>query len=101
MPKTKIIYSKRGAMQMQKSTAQGNFTPATMLNARKRIGSTVYVKNVYLKEDAVESMQDKILRLVKNDCESTKKTKNGLNCSQKNDIMEVLQTERLPERSSV
>jgi hypothetical protein len=79
-------------MQMQKSTAaQGNFTPAAMLNARKRIGSTVYVKKVYLKNDAGESMQDKIIRMVKHE----------LNCSQKNDIIEVLRTERLPERSSV
>jgi hypothetical protein len=79
-------------MQMQKSIAmQGNFSPATMLNTRKRIGSTVYVKNVYLKNDAGESMQDKIIRMVKNE----------LNCSQKSDIIEVLRTERLPERSSV
>ena len=57
----------------------------------KRIGSTVYRVGVYFKPDAKETMEDKIIRLVKNEW----------NCSQKNGIMEVLQTERLPERSSV
>ena len=57
----------------------------------KRIDSTVYKVGIYFKEDAKETMTDKILRLAKNEW----------NCSQKNDIMGVLQTERLPERSSV
>ena len=57
----------------------------------KRIGSTVYNVGIYFKQDAKETMEDKIFRLVKNE----------LNCSQKNGIMVTLQTERLPERSSV
>ena len=57
----------------------------------KRIGSTVYNVGIYFKQDAKETMEDKIFRLVKNE----------LNCSQKNGIMVTLQTERMPERSSV
>jgi len=57
----------------------------------KRIGSTVYNVGVYFKQDAKETMEDKILRLIRNDS----------NYSQNNGIMESLQTERLPERSSV
>ena len=57
----------------------------------KRLGSTVYEVNVYFNQDAKEKMEDKILRLIKNDYDY----------SQNNGIMEVLQTERLPERSSI
>jgi c-di-AMP phosphodiesterase-like protein len=57
----------------------------------KRIGSTIYNVGVYFKQDAKETIEDKILRLVRND----------FNCSQKNGTMVVLQTERLPERSSI
>ena len=57
----------------------------------KRIGSTVYKVGIYFKQDAKETMEDKIIRLVKNEW----------NCSQNYGIMGVLQTERLPERSSV
>ena len=57
----------------------------------KRIGSTVYKVGIYFKQDAKETMEDKIIRLVKNEW----------NCSQNYGIMKVLQTERLPERSSV
>jgi len=36
-------------------------------NMRKRIGSTVYEVNVFFKQEAKETINDKILRLVKND----------------------------------
>ena len=61
------------------------------LTLRKRIGSTVYVTKLYVKNDAAETMDDKILRLIKND----------LHYTQKNDIMALPQTGRLPERSSI
>ena len=57
----------------------------------KRIGSTVYNVGLYFNENATETMEDKILRLIKNEW----------NCSQKNGIIELPQTGRLPERSSV
>ena len=44
-------------MQTVKTTAP--------LKMRKRIGSTVYVTNVYFKNDAAETMNDKIMRLLK------------------------------------
>ena len=57
----------------------------------KRLGSTVYEVNVYFNQDAKEGMEDKILRLIRND----------LNYSQKNGTMAVSQMNRLPERSSL
>ena len=57
----------------------------------KRIGSTVYNVGLYFNENATETMEDKILLLIKNEW----------NCSQKYGIIELPQTGRLPERSSV
>ena len=57
----------------------------------KRLGSTVYEVNVYFNQDAKEGMEDKILRLIKNE----------YNYSQRNGIMELPQMNRLPERSSL
>jgi len=34
------------------------------LTLRKRIGSTVYVTKLYVRNDAAETMDDKILRLI-------------------------------------
>ena len=66
-----------------------NYTNATTL--RKRIGSAVYVTQLYVKNDAAaESVQDKIIRLIKNE----------LNCSQKIGIIKPLQAGWLSERSS-
>ena len=53
---------------------------------RKRIGSTVYVTKVHVKNDAAETMDDKILRLIRNEWIY----------SQKNATMDLPQTERLP-----
>ena len=60
------------------------------ITLRKRIGSTVYVIKLYVRNDAAETMDEKILRLIKND----------LNYSSKNDIIGIPQTGQLPERSS-
>jgi hypothetical protein len=60
------------------------------LTLRKRIGSTVYVTKLYVKNDAAETMDDKILRIIRNEW----------NCSQKNGTIGLPQTGRLPERSS-
>jgi len=61
------------------------------LRLRKRIGSTVYLTNLYFINSAAETMTDKILRLVKND----------LHFASENAIISLPQTGRLPERSSV
>jgi hypothetical protein len=57
----------------------------------KRIGSTVYQVGLYFNEEAKETMDEKILRLIKND----------LNFSSKHGIIGIPQTGRLPERSSL
>jgi len=69
---------------MQNNTNQAKIT------FRKRIGSTVYVTKLYFKNDAAETMDEKILRLIRND----------LNFPSKNDTIGLPQTGRLSERSS-
>ena len=53
-----------------KSTAaetRGAIAHAEPINMRKRIGSTVYEVRVYFNQDAKETMDDKILRLIHNE----------------------------------
>jgi len=57
----------------------------------KKIGSTFYKVNIYYNNTNQESLENKILRLIKND----------LNFSQKNATIESLQAGFLPERSSL
>ena len=71
-------------------TTQGGNAAAEPVKLRTRIGSTVYLTNLYFKNSAAETMTDKILRLVKND----------LNFTSKNVTIGLPQTGRLPERSS-
>ena len=79
-------------MKQTKNTTEADICvsvkPITM---RKRIGSTMYNVGVYFNQNATETMDDKILRLIKND----------LNCPQGNGIIGMPQTGWLPERSSV
>ena len=44
---------------MQKNTNQAKLT------LRKRIGSTVYITKLYVRNDAAETMDEKILRLIR------------------------------------
>ena len=69
---------------------RNSFVHAGPLDVRKRIGSTVYYVKVYVKNCAAETVEDKILRLVKND----------LNLAPSLAKMDTPQTGRLPERSS-
>jgi len=55
------------ATQKTVATAQDNHASAEPLNMRKRIGSTVYEVNVYFNQDAKETMNDKIMRLIRNE----------------------------------
>jgi len=52
------------------ATTQGRNTTVEPYKFRKRIGSTVYVTNVYFKNDAVETMDDIIMRLIRNEARS-------------------------------
>ena len=47
-------------------------SPQEPCRCRKRIGSTVYEVNVYFNQDAKETMNDKIMRLVRNDAQNGK-----------------------------
>jgi hypothetical protein len=60
------------------------------IQMRKRIGSTVYLINAYLKNDTAETMDAKIIRLIRNELKTPPEFAK----------MKVLQTGRLPKRSS-
>ena len=79
--------ARKGAATMPKE--------AEPLRLRKRIGSTVYTVNAYFATHTKETMQDKILRLARN---------NGLDFQSdasagRQDNAEPMRTGRLPERS--
>ncbi len=71
-------------------TAREKIIPAEPPMTRMRIGSTVYEVRVYFNQDAKERMEDKVMRLVRND----------LNTAAADGNMSLPQTGRLPERSS-
>jgi len=74
---------------MQKTaTIQSGFTYVKALNTQTRIGSTVYEVAVYLNENATQTVEEKLLRLVKND----------LILAPKNGTIEIPQTGQLLER---
>lgn len=52
------------------ATTHGRSAHAEPLNMRKRIGSTVYEVRVHFNQDAKETMNDKILRLIRNEAEA-------------------------------
>jgi len=68
----------------------GGFVHAAQLDTQKRIGSTVYEIEVYVKNDAAETIEEKIMRLVRND----------LNPTPSHAMIDMPQTSRLPERGS-
>ena len=69
---------------------QGGSAFAEPINMRKRIGSTVYEVRIHFNQDAKETVEEKILRLMKND----------LHLSAEPVKMELPQIGRLSERSS-
>jgi hypothetical protein len=52
---------------------QGQTAHAEPITMRKRIGSTLYRVNIHFSESSTETMDDKILRLIKRDIESGKR----------------------------
>jgi hypothetical protein len=67
------------------------FVRAEPLNMRKRIGSTLYEVEVYVKKTSGETADEKIMRLIRND----------LNLTVGHGKMGLPQTDRLPERGSL
>jgi hypothetical protein len=67
--------------------AQGDYARAETLNTHRRIGSTVYEIEVYVKKSTGETIDEKIARLVKND----------LNLAPRHGSLCLPQTNRLPE----
>lgn len=51
---------------------QGGNAHAESLNMRKRIGSTVYEVRIHFNQDAKETMNDKLLRLIRSEAISVK-----------------------------
>ena len=76
------------AVAVTRGDCTAHAEPATM---HKRIGSTVYEVHTHFNPDAKETMDEKILRLIRND----------LNKPPWDAKMTLPQTGRLPERSSV
>jgi len=83
-------------MQTAKTTitavaeTQDGFVHAEPLNVCRRIGSTTYEVEVFVKKDTGETVEDKIMRLIRND----------LNLPPSHVKLNMPQTVRLPERSS-
>jgi hypothetical protein len=66
------------------------FAQTEPVTLKKRIGSTVYEVRSYFNPAATETIEEKILRIIKSD----------LTGWQNRAILRVSQTARLPERSS-
>ena len=66
-------FNERGPGDMQTATQTNQAVAGTLgdnavaepLELRKRIGSTVYVTNIYFNNDAAETMDDMILRMIR------------------------------------
>ena len=79
------------------------------INARsgrfyQRIGSTLYSVNVHFKEESRETLEEKILRLIKRDLEfgpNREFSKNDLRNPEKSAIMNLPQADWLPERGVI
>jgi hypothetical protein len=59
-------------MNTLKSPTEKNPLPLEPYRFTKRLGSTVYEVNVYLNQDAKETMNDKIMRLIRNEAQNEK-----------------------------
>ncbi|MDR2559038.1 MAG: transposon-encoded TnpW family protein [Oscillospiraceae bacterium] len=68
-----------------------NYSKTEPITTRKRIGSTIYEVRSYFNPAAVETVEEKLLRIIRND----------LQFISNRAIMKLSQTAGLPERSSV
>ena len=85
-----ILISSQYQQKLNTPTREGDYIRAEPLNVRKRIGSTVYDVEIYVRKDKGETVEDKVMRLIRND----------LNPASRYVKMNMPQTGRLPERSS-
>ena len=76
--------------KLQRQRKRGTMTKNSTTLTR-RIGQTTYKVRVFFREDEAETMEDKILRLIRNDSVT-----GGSEC----DTMDVPQMSRQPERSA-
>jgi len=67
-----------------------NYSNNEPITTRKRIGSTTYEVRSYFNPEAKETVEEKLLRIIKND----------LTFRQNRGIIDMSQTAGLPERSS-
>jgi hypothetical protein len=100
---TKFIKKGADFMQLQKAERE-------QINARSgrfshRIGSTVFTVNIISKEDSKETLEDKVLRLIKRDLESGSNRAGNSEAALKNAgntvKMDMPQADWLPGRGSV
>jgi len=63
---------KEGPIMRKNHLPEGAGQPANTSGFSKRIGSVVYEVTIHFNQDAKETMNDKILRLVKNEAHSGK-----------------------------
>jgi len=73
---------------MNPDTGNDKYIHSKPLDFCRRIGSTVYDVEVFVKKDTADTVEEKVLRILKND----------LNLAYQNDKMRIPQTEQLPER---
>ena len=83
-------------MNTLKSSREKETCAAEPYRFTKRLGSTMYTINVYLSSTSRETMQDKVLRLVRNESENLRYENSFLKNPQVCGSMEPLQTVRLP-----
>jgi hypothetical protein len=70
----------------------------------REVGSTLFKVNIYFDEAETERLEDKLIRLMKNDLDfgsNQKAAKNDLTSGHKNAIMAIPQADWSPERGSV
>jgi hypothetical protein len=89
--KTNLKIIKKGADFMQTSKSEREIINARSGRFMQRIGSTVYRVSVFFPDEESETLEAKILRLIKND----------LIYAPERGMMEPLQTGRLPDGGSL
>jgi hypothetical protein len=101
----KTTFQRKESRFMQTSTIQRENINAQSGRFCQRIGSTVFTVHIYPKEGSPETLEDKILRLLKNDLEFGANRSGSANIDLKNPAKNVTmampQADWLPERSSV
>ena len=89
-------------MKNPTATAQMPYSQAGATTIRRKIGNTVYRVSVHFSNTSKERLEDKVLRLARNDVISiTDFTKNNLAYGEKCGIINLPQTGRLLDGGSL